>query len=125
MCVFFLRDELDGLLITESLIESYNTFKNSGKEYPFVEMRELKPRARVVGQEFSHHSHFIIIFNEGTVPNTAKTYLHFFDSNKVTKENLLNLAIFDLKGLFNQKMRFLRTQLSQCFFGKLSNPITP
>jgi hypothetical protein len=106
-CVyFFLRDELDGLLITESLIESYKTFKNSGKEYPFVEMRELKPRSRVVGQEFSHHSHFIIIFNEGTVPNTAKTHLHFFDSNKVTKENLLNLAIFDLKGLFNQKMRF-------------------
>ncbi|MDQ1285701.1 MAG: hypothetical protein QG663_1119 [Thermodesulfobacteriota bacterium] len=106
-CVyFFLRDELDGLMITESLIRSYKTFKGCGEQYPFVEMRELKPRARVVGQEYNSHSHLMVIFNEGTIPNTAKTYLHFFDSNKVNKENLLNLAIFDLKGLFNQKMRF-------------------
>jgi len=106
-CVyFFLRDELDGLMITESLIRSYKTFKGCGEPYPFVEMRELKPRARVVGQEYNSHSHLMVIFNEGTIPHTAKTYLHFFDSNKVNKENLLNLAIFDLKGLFNQKMRF-------------------
>ena len=50
-CVyFFLRDELDGLLISEGLIKLYKSFKDSGREYPFVEMRELKPRARVVGQ---------------------------------------------------------------------------
>jgi hypothetical protein len=106
-CVyFFLRDELDGLLISEGLIKSYKAFKDSGEEYPFVEMRELKPRARVVGQEYTKHSHFILIFNEGTIPNTVKTYIRFFDSNKITKENLVNLAIFDLKELFNQKMRF-------------------
>ncbi|MDA8405650.1 MAG: hypothetical protein M0T73_02160 [Deltaproteobacteria bacterium] len=106
-CVyFFLRDELDGLLISEGLIKSYKAFKDSGEEYPFVEMRELKPRARVVGQEYTKHSHFILIFNEGTVPNSVKTYIRFFDSNKITKENLVNLAIFDLKELFNQKMRF-------------------
>lgn len=106
-CVyFFLRDELDGLLITEGLIKSYKAFKDSGEEYPFVEMRELKPRARVKGLEHAKHSHFILIFNEGVIPNDAKIHIRFFDSNKVTKENLANLAIFDLKELFNQKMRF-------------------
>ncbi|MCX5872327.1 MAG: hypothetical protein NTY51_03700 [Deltaproteobacteria bacterium] len=106
-CVyFFLRDELDGLLISEGLIKSYKAFKDSGEEYPFVEMRELKPRARIVGQECAKHSHFILIFNEGTIPSNAKIHIRFFDSNKVTKENLFNLAIYDLKELFNQKMRF-------------------
>lgn len=106
-CVyFFLRDELDGLLITESLIKSYKTFKDAGEEYPFVEMRELKPRARLVAQEYSRHSHFIVIFNEGTIPNAAKPYIHILDSNKVTKENLSNLAVFDVRAMFNQKMRF-------------------
>ncbi|MEW6352120.1 MAG: hypothetical protein AB1646_23965 [Thermodesulfobacteriota bacterium] len=106
-CLYlFLRDELEALLIHEGLIRSYHTFKEKGKEYPFVEMRELKPRSRTVGPEHPEQQHFILIFNEGTLPPEAKNYIRFFDSNKVTKENLGNMALFDLAEGFSQRMRY-------------------
>jgi hypothetical protein len=103
---FFLRDELDSLILTEALIESYRAFKEADKDYPFVERRELKPRARIVGPEYPEHRHFIIIFNEDTLPQQSKTHIRFLDSNKVTKENLGNLALFDLQEVFHQRMRY-------------------
>jgi len=106
-CVyFFLRDELDSLLISESLIESYKAFKEAGIEYPFVEMRELKPRAKVIEPENPHQCHFIVIFNEEVLPPEAKLHIKFFDSNKVTKDNLSNFAVFDIRDVFHQRMRY-------------------
>jgi len=103
---FFLRDELDSIIVQESLIESYRAFKEVNKEYPFVEMRELKPRAKIIGPEYPEHRHFIIIFNEDTLSPQAKNHIRFFDSNKVTKENLGSMALFDLKEVFHQHMRY-------------------
>ncbi len=103
---FFLRDELDSIFITEALIESYKAFKAKNLEYPFVEMRELKPRAKVHGPEYPDHRHFIVIFNEEALPPSAKTHIRFFDSNKVTKENLGLLAVFDLNDVFHQRTRY-------------------
>ena len=60
---FFLRDELDSILLTESLIESYKAFKGSKKEYPFVEMRQMKPRAKIFGPEYPDQRSFIAIRN--------------------------------------------------------------
>jgi hypothetical protein len=103
---FFLRDELDSIFVTEALIESYKRFKSKNIEYPFVEMRELKPRAKIHGPEREYHNRFIVIFNEDTLPSAAKTYIRFFDSNKIVKENLGMLALFDLKDVFHQRMRY-------------------
>lgn len=103
---FFLRDELDRVMITEALIESYNAFKAADKDYPFVEPRLLKPRARIIGPEIPEQNHFIVIFNEDTLPSSAKTHIRFFDSNKVKKENFANLGLFDLQEVFHQRMRF-------------------
>ena len=103
---FFLRDELDSVLVTESLIESYTAFKNNKKDYPFVEMRHLKPRAKIVGPEHPEHRHFIVIFNEDTLPSEAKTHIRFFDSNRVTKDNLGLFGVFDLHDVFHQRMRY-------------------
>lgn len=103
---FYLRDDLDCILINESLIESYRNFKALGMEYPFVETRLLKPRAKIVGPEYREHRHFIVIFSEETLPPEAKIHIRFFDSNKVTKENLSSLAVFDLKEMYRQRMRY-------------------
>ncbi len=103
---FFLRDELDGILLTESLITSYNAFKEAGQEYPFVEKRELKPRARVWGPEYPMQQHFIVIFNEDSLPSSSKNHIRFLESNKLTKENLGAMAVFDLQDVFHQRMRF-------------------
>ncbi|MFH1113246.1 MAG: hypothetical protein V1792_04935 [Pseudomonadota bacterium] len=108
-CVyFFLRDELDCILISEALIESYNNFKELGQDYPFVETRLLKPRAKIIGPEYSQHRHFMVIFNEGTLPPEAKTHISFFDSNRVTKENLSGLGVFDLREVFHSRMRYFQ-----------------
>jgi hypothetical protein len=103
---FFLRDELDSVMINEALIASYKQFKESNKDYPFVEMRLLKPRVRIVGPEYPEHNHFIVIFSEEHLPARAKTHIRFFDSNKVTKENMTSFAVFDLQEVFHQRMRY-------------------
>jgi hypothetical protein len=103
---FFLRDELDSILVTEALIESYQAFKAASKPYPFVEMRELKPRAKMFGPEYFDHRHFIVIFSEDVLPSEAKIHIRFFDSNRTTKENLNLLGPFDLRSVFHQRMRY-------------------
>jgi hypothetical protein len=103
---FFLRDELDSILVTEALIESYFAFKAAGKAYPFVEMRELKPRAKLFAPEYPEQRHFIVIFSEDLLPSDSKIHIRFFDSNRTIKENLNLLGPFDLRSVFHQRMRF-------------------
>ncbi len=103
---FFIRDELDRIFIHEALIESYRSFKAAGRKYPFVEMRELKPRAKTIAPEYPEQRRFIIIFNEETLPPESKNNIRFFDSNRVTKDNLANLPTFDLKDVFHHRMRY-------------------
>ncbi|HEX5679815.1 MAG TPA: hypothetical protein VFX82_03215, partial [Desulfobacterales bacterium] len=54
-----LRDDLDQFLIQYSLIESYHNFVSHQTPYPFVEKRELKPRARIPDQEYELHNSFL------------------------------------------------------------------
>lgn len=84
-----LRDELDEYLIEYGLVESYHNFVEKDLEYPFVEKRELKPRARIPDVEYERHNRFLVIFVEDFVPSDHKKYIRFFDDNKVTKENLM------------------------------------
>lgn len=103
---YFIRDELETMLIREALIESYQDFSSAGEEYPFVEMRELKPRAKIISPEHVRQRHFIVILCEDALPPSSKNRIRFFDSNKTTKENLSNLAQFNLQDAYSQKMRF-------------------
>ncbi len=103
---FFLRDELDALLIEEALIESYRAFREQNQEYPFVEMRELKPRAKIIGPEHPEQKHFMVMFNEEPLPSRTKKQIRFFDSNRIIKENLAGLGEFDITDVFHQRMRF-------------------
>jgi len=81
-----LRDQMDGILIDHALIDSYRNFIQVKEPYPFVAMRELKPRARIIEKEYLLQNHFLIIFCEGTIPGNFKKYIRFFDSNKISKE---------------------------------------
>lgn len=119
-CLYFLvRDELDKTLLNHALVESYRTFVNHGKDYPFVEMRDLKPRTKTVSREHPEQHHFITIFHEDALPAECKNYIRFFDSNKVTKDNISALvADFDLCADFNQRMRYFEDRE---FAGLLKN----
>ena len=87
-----LRDELDQYLVEYGLVKSYQNFVDEGLAYPFVEKRELKPRARIPDVEYENHNHFLVIFMEDFVPNAYKKYIRFFDDNKVTKESIMRFG---------------------------------
>ena len=62
-----LRDELDQQMFQYSLIDSYNNFLARNIPYPFVEKRELKPRARIPAVEYDSQNTFLVIFVEDTI----------------------------------------------------------
>jgi len=101
-----LRDQLDIYLIKHALIDSYWKFRRAGEPYPFVEKRELKPRARVNQREFSKQNSFLVIFCEGTIPSEHSKYIRFFDTNKVTKEAINEIANIELSTDYTRNLRY-------------------
>ncbi|MGK7344984.1 MAG: hypothetical protein ACNS63_04165 [Candidatus Nitrospinota bacterium M3_3B_026] len=106
-----LRNELDHYLADFSLVDSYQNFLNAGEPYPFVEKRELKPRAKVREIENSLMNGFIVIFSEGVIPAEMKKYIRYFDDNKVKKENLgaLKLAEANFSDGFQTKQKYFES----------------
>jgi hypothetical protein len=101
-----LRDELDQQLIQHSLIDSYTNFRNRKVKYPFVEKRELKPRARIPDLEYECQNVFLVVFVEDTIPPENKKYIRFFDVNKTTKANLLQSKTLPLANKIDRNQRY-------------------
>jgi len=102
-----LRDEMDQFVIEYSLVESYHNFLRENKRYPFVETREMKPRARIPSVEFECQNSFLILFLEDVIDDQHKKYIRFFDINKTTKTNLLKHKEFPSVMDFNRNVKFL------------------
>jgi len=102
-----LRDDLDHYLYQYALIDSYHNFIENELDYPFVEMRELKPRARIPDVEYKQQNAFIILFLEDTLPSDHKKYIRFLDDNKTTKANLVRSKTLSLSGKFDRNLKFL------------------
>jgi len=77
--------------------------------YPFVELRELKPRARIPSVEFGAQNSFLIIFSEDFIDKKHKKYIRYFDVNKTTKDNLLKHKYFPDVENFNRDLKFFET----------------
>lgn len=105
-----LRDDLDKFAIHFSLVESYEKFLQFRVPYPFVELKELKPRARVPSVEYKNHNPFLIIFCENHINSKHKKYIRYFNDNKTTKENLLKHKYFPDAKNFKRDIKFLETQ---------------
>lgn len=110
-----LRDELDQVLIQYCLIDSYHSFVKNNIPYPFVEMRELKPRAIIPDIEYELHNNLLVLFLEDPIPNIHKKYIRFFDDNKVTKENLLKIRHFQFHKNYRQNLKLFESP-QFCFF---------
>jgi len=104
-----LRDELDQFVIGYSLVGSYNNFLRMKIPYPFVELRELKPRARIPSTEFDAQNSFLIIFCEDVIDDKHKKYIRYFDANKTTKTNLLHHKYFPDVENFNRNIKCFET----------------
>jgi hypothetical protein len=114
-----LRDDLDQCLIQQSLIESYQNFLSRGLPYPFVEKRELKPRARIPDDEHELHQVFLVIFMEDSIPLEHKKYIRFFEENRTTKANLLRSLSLPLQGKLDRQYRFLESAQFRSFLKTL------
>ncbi|GAF87668.1 unnamed protein product, partial [marine sediment metagenome] len=104
-----LRDELDQYLLQYTLIESYNNFLSKNTPYPFVEKRELKPRARIPGIEYECQNSFLLIFVEDYIQEVHKKYIRFFSQNKTTKVNLLRYDSLPLTNKFDRNQKYLES----------------
>jgi len=101
-----LRDELDQFMLSYALVDSLNNFKARKLKYPFVEKRELKPRARIPDVEYECQNTFLVIFSEDTIPAAHKKYIRFLQLNKTNKTNLLQSKTMTLKGKFDRTEKF-------------------
>lgn len=104
-----LRDELDQFMVQYGLIDSYERFQEEGEAYPFVEKRELKPRAILPDVEYERQSAFLVVFVEDTICAAHKKYVRFFDANKTTKTNLLRTKTLPLSGSFDRYHKYLES----------------
>ena len=104
-----LRDELDHSLMQYALIDSYQNFVDRQAEFPFVEKRELKPRARIPDLEYESQNAFLVIFVEDIVPGEHKKYIRFFDVNKTTKTNLMKFKTLSLSQKFDRNWKYLES----------------
>ncbi|MGA6926424.1 MAG: hypothetical protein WBY88_12125 [Desulfosarcina sp.] len=102
-----LRDELDQFMLDYALIHSYRSFADRKLAYPFIEKRELKPRARIPGIEYECQKTFLVIFVEDVIPSAHKKYIRFFDVNKPTKTNLLESKALPLPEKFDRTHKYL------------------
>ena len=104
-----LRDELDQFMAQYALIDSYANFCSRNSKYPFVEKRELKPRARIPDVEYECQNAFIVLFVEDIIPDVCKKYIRFFDVNKTVKTNLLRSKTLPLEGKFDRTQKYLES----------------
>ncbi len=102
-----LRDELDQFMIDYALVQSYGQFADRALPYPFIEKRELKPRARIPGIEYESQKTFLVLFVEDVIPATHKKYVRFFDVNKPTQTNLLQSKALPLPEKFDRTQKYL------------------
>ncbi|MGD8213359.1 MAG: hypothetical protein PVH37_04060 [Desulfobacterales bacterium] len=114
-----LRDELDQFLLQYALIESYQNFVLQQLSFPFVEKRELKPRARIPDREYESQNAFLVVFVEDHVPDEHKKYIRIFDNNKITKTNLSRFKTLELSQNFDRSWKYLETVQFKNFIKQL------
>lgn len=114
-----LRDQLDQQMIQYGLIDSFEQFNCKNMDFPYVEKRELKPRARIPDIEYDCQNSFLVIFMEDIIPDSCKKYIRFFDSNKTIKGNLLQSKNLTLSKNFNRNQKYLESARFFDFFQKL------
>jgi hypothetical protein len=96
-------------MLQYALLDSYDNFISKNQPYPFVEKRELKPRARLPVKEYESHNTFLVLFVEDTIPSVYKKYIRILDVNTTTKTNLLATNTLPLSNKFDRKQKFLES----------------
>jgi len=104
-----LRDSLDQFVLQYALIDSYHNFLKKKQPYPFVEKRELKPRARLPVERYKNQNVFLLIFMEETLPAAYKKHVRFFDIKKTPKKSLLAFDRLSLSSKIDRTQKHLES----------------
>jgi hypothetical protein len=104
-----LRDELESFLLKYALLDSYENFQKENIPYPFVEKRELKPRAIIPNIEHKQQNTCLVIFSEESLPESYKKYLRFLNINKAVKKNLIKLTNFAYHEKFDRSQKYFES----------------
>jgi len=104
-----LRDALDQFVLQYALIDSYHNFLKKKQPYPFVEKRELKPRARLPVEKYKNQNTFLLIFMEDTLPAEYKKHVRFFDIKKTDQKNLIPFDRLSLSNKINRTQKHLKS----------------
>lgn len=99
-------NQLEKYLIKYALLDSYQNFLIKNYPYPFVEKRELKPRAKVIDREYEYQNCFLVLFYESTLTKKHKKYIRFLSDNKLVKENFQNIIDFKVSLDFIQNIKY-------------------
>jgi len=108
--------ELERYLIKYALLDSYQNFMVNNYPYPFVERRELKPKAKVIEREYEYQNCFLVLYYEGTLHNKHKKYIRFLSDNKLVKENFQNIIDFKISPDFSQNIKYFDSPGFSKFF---------
>ncbi len=102
-----LRDDFDQFILNYALIDSYDNFFKKQIPYPFVEKRELKPRAIIPNVEHECQNAFLVVLLEDSIPSVHKKYIRFFDMNKTTKINFIRAKMLSLSEKFDRTQKYI------------------
>jgi hypothetical protein len=86
------RERLTDFLIQATLIESYHSFAQHGKPYPFLPRGSLVPGTSTATREHPFQRTALIIQADGTVPATLNKHIRIRRANEVNQTNLARLA---------------------------------
>ncbi|MGA1869025.1 MAG: hypothetical protein ACMUJM_10805 [bacterium] len=116
-----LINRLDRSFIKYALIDSFYNFSVNNSPYPFVERKELKPKAKHIDKEYEYQNSLLVFCYEGLLSSEHKKYIRFLSDNIVTKENLSHFLDFSLANNFNKNMRNLEdNNFNKLLFSLLS-----
>ena len=112
--------ELEKNLIKYALMDSYQNFLVNNYPYPFVEKRELKPKAKLIDREYAYQNCFLVLFYEGILANKHKKYIRFLSDNKLLKENFQNIVDFKFSSEFTPNSKYFdSSSFSKLFYSLL------
>ena len=86
------RDDLCEFLVQSTLIESYHSFAQHAKPYPFATRESLRPGASTSSYEHPFQRSALILLIDGALPVSLRKHIRFRRANELTGDNVGRLA---------------------------------
>ena len=87
-----IRSDLCEFLIQTTLIESYHSFAQHAKPYPFATSECLWPGANTTSYEHPFQRSALILLIDGVLPVSLRKHIRYRRANELTSDNLARLA---------------------------------